>query len=173
MHEMPFPAVTICSPTFSHDTSVNFTEFLENPGNFAAELVANAHWCDDMKSTLKALNASRDRSDKDILKIMSDSQLKLNQLLFDCSYRAKPVECSKLFTRVLTDFGYCFTYNLQDHHAIFNEIISEDFDHYGKLDRPQQIQWTLDEGFKVDSDNVFPRRASRLEDVVVNLKVWA
>lgn len=88
-----------------------------------------------------------------------------------CSYREKNIDCGKLFTRVLTDFGYCFVYNMQDYHAIFNEIISEDFDDYGKFDKTQQIQWTLDEGFSVDSENVFPRRATRMEEVVVNLKV--
>lgn len=170
MHELAFPAVTICSPTFSQNSSVDFSESLENAEHVTAELTANAQWC-DIKSTLKALNASHDKSNKNILEIMSKSQIKLNQFMSECRYRDEKADCSKLFTRVLTEFGYCFAYNMQDHKAIFNEIISKDFDDYGKQNRPQQIQWTLDGGFNVDDDNVFPRRATRMEEVVVDLKV--
>lgn len=175
MHELPFPSTTICNSIFSRDLNVNFKKIMnENPANYTVDqqniLAANTQWC-DTKSTLEALNASQHRSDKNILKIMSDSQFKLDEFMFGCSYRSKPIACSKLFTRVLTDFGYCFTYNMQDHHALFNEIISDDFDDYGKLDKPQQIQWTLDGGFIKHSDNVFPRRATRMEDVIVHLKV--
>lgn len=44
----------------------------------------------------------------------------------DCYIRWNNVTCNEMFTRVLTDYGNCFTYNMQGHEIIYRKMISED-----------------------------------------------
>lgn len=62
------------------------------------------------------------------------------------------VECQKIFTRVLTDYGYCYTFNMNGYNTVFDEDeISPEFDSYKDI-RISEI---------VDLDNGYMSYATR------------
>lgn len=180
LSDLPFPATTICSPIFSRDpVNLNLTKFLyeyteDNPGNFTVEqqniLAANTQWC-NTKYVLEVLNASKERTEHDIIKVMKKTQMTLDEFMFGCQYRRENFDCSKLFTRVLTHLGFCFTYNMQDFYELFHKVIADDFKSYERDEKSEEIEWDIDDGFLKDSDEVYPRRATWAEELVVYLKV--
>lgn len=68
------------------------------------------------------------------------------------------VPCDKIFKRILTDFGFCFSFNILDFGEIFSENISEDFESF----RGEKVsQWSLHGGYKTEEQEVYPVRASK------------
>lgn len=171
INELPFPAVTICSPIYPHEEIKAIRTVLDNPDKFPHELAnyaANAHWC-EKDYVLEALEKLKDVKNLNVLKMMSDFQPKLEDFLVNCTYGNKPIECSKLFVRVLTVYGYCFTYNMQDHETIFTEEISKDFDGYKKKEK-SKIQWTLDQGYITNSTDAEPKKATKLNEIAFTMR---
>lgn len=124
LRELPFPAVTICTPIVTPYNGSEISSFTEGTGSFSSDLVdyiANLQWC-NKEATIKALNISKTQI-KDIVKIVNKSQLSLDEILFKCSYRTKLIDCSKIFTRILTENGFCFTFNMQVEKFKFNVFL--------------------------------------------------
>jgi amiloride-sensitive sodium channel len=174
MSDLPFPAVTICSPIFARDNLSNFTKAADafkakNPVKFSSSeqnyFAANSHGC--APSVMKfVMETCKNRTDFNTMKLINESSLYPDEMLKACNFRGLPFACSRLFTRILTDYGYCFTYNMLDHSQLFNEgIISPEFDSFkkttGQFGSNLSIQWTLDESYTVGKNHtiLFPVRA--------------
>lgn len=90
------------------------------------------------------------------------------------------MSCDKFLNYVLTDYGYCFTFNLEGFPALFNEnSISDDFKSYQRThiarsfersnplynelidDSKDPIQWNLEKGYNVSDILSRPHRALR------------
>ncbi|KAG5676566.1 hypothetical protein PVAND_006390 [Polypedilum vanderplanki] len=186
MSEIPFPAVTICDPVFSKDNLTHYMQFLYNKRagieqNLTTKeknyLAANIHICaPHMNKYLEALD---NRSETDIVKLISETSLTTEDIFISCSFRKTLTEsCNHIFNKILTDFGFCHSANMQGYNTIFNEnILSKDFDSYKRKnisstwihDQPilnddnETIYWTLDSGYIESSDDLdfIPKRASK------------
>jgi acid-sensing ion channel, other len=190
LQEIPFPAVTLCSPLFARNQTVNLKNFLKYPTKkLTAEeqnlLAANVQACAphfgskvhkfcpraDPRNTIKALKSKFLNIDESFNRRISYHD--------GCSFIWQYTQCSKILNYVLTDYGFCFTFNLESFSTIFNtEIISNDFKCYsrsGKIvqnyypkkykhklfidEANQSIDWTLEKGFKTHSRFDLPVRA--------------
>ena len=152
--EIPFPAITICSPVFSKHQMANYNDYMKNiahlmPVNLSSAqqnyLAANTHWCAPNVGGY-ILEKCPDRTELNIVKLLGESSLTSDELLVSCYLRNYMVECQKIFTRVLTDYGFCYTFNMKGYNTVFNEDeISSEFDSYKDIKISEIVD--LDNGY--------------------------
>lgn len=56
--------------------------------------------------------------------------MNVSELFSVCSFQGLETNCERIFKKIVTDSGFCYSYNIQDHPKIFNSNISSDFDSY-------------------------------------------
>jgi amiloride-sensitive sodium channel len=111
-------------------------------------------------------------TDFNIPHTLAASSPTVNEAFGVCFLRRKAIDCEKIVNRVLTDNGMCYTYNVQNHSVLFNEAaISDDFDSYRQLavtktladdaNDDDQSDWSIYDGYRTESEDVFPVRAIR------------
>ncbi|KAG5683736.1 hypothetical protein PVAND_013001 [Polypedilum vanderplanki] len=174
MGDLPLPAITICSPVFARDYLVNYTKaadairaktsvsFTPQEQNYFA---ANSHSC--IPGYMKFINENcMNRTDFNIMKLMNESALYQNEIFKSCTFRNITWDCEKLFTRIFSDYGYCYTFNTLDHNQLFNqEIISPDFDVFKKtvqFGTNSTSQWSMFTNYKKNQTTYFPSRALKI-----------
>lgn len=177
MNELPFPAVTVCSPVFSKLEFVSSRKFMDNsfycmfhpkPTNECSYILANSHWCKTPSLVGISLCCPPNET-IDIVKLLDESSINPLDLFFNefsprftddfGSYTSALIK----YDKVLTDRGFCYTSNMQNHDVIFNDVISKDFDSYkrkilqrithamvfGVMEEPfeDKIFWNLENGY--------------------------
>lgn len=177
MREFPFPAITLCSPVFAKRSIVDFHITEESSDDFklytreeCEYIIANSHWCQYPNLYSIIVHCPEIGSKIDIVKLMNESSYNVAELFHNHPFRRFIDNNEEIlsplaqFDKILTDQGFCYTTNLQNHHVLFNEEISEDFDSYKrnifvrttngyvmeeKLVFPFKDveQWTLDDGY--------------------------
>lgn len=196
--EIPFPAITVCNPLFAKNGLVKFYNisklYRKNPNaNFNLSIeeqnyfASNIHACSpeigfNMKSKLVR------RTEYDIIKLLNESSLTLSEAIINCYYKGFYRDCTNIFNRILTDRGFCYSFNMQGFNTIFNEkLISKDFNMFKRLnitksldalnkhsneiiqDENETLKWSLDQRYAEnhDSDSV-PVKASKGKVVKFN-----
>jgi amiloride-sensitive sodium channel len=187
IREIPFPAVTICSPAsvksefanyrdaFAHRNGSSSSHFDELPIEQQANVAAMLQACDPSLSTAFATRI-RHAAGEGIVSRLSRSSLATNEALSLCILiNEQRQDCAELMTRVVTDAGICFAYNMQGYHSIFNgRAMSSDFDLYKRSgvrnvlvdgshafddEHDEELQWSLGNGYvRHDDENAFPYR---------------
>lgn len=177
MNELPFPAITFCNPIFSKLNFVSSRKFMDNtfycannpkPSNECSHILANSHWCKSPSLVGISICCSPNET-IDIVKLLDESSMDPKDLIFNefsprftddfGSYTSALIK----YDKVLTDRGFCYTSNMQNHDVIFNDVISKDFDSYkrkilqrvthamffGVMEEPfeDKIFWTLENGY--------------------------
>jgi amiloride-sensitive sodium channel len=145
-------------------------------------LGANIHKCSPPQAKFVAQGVPN-RTNYDIVRLMEESALFTNEFLVHCFYQTRPLLCDKLYNRVLTHLGFCYTYNMQGFTTIFNErAINEDFKSYmqhnisitavrnGKSENitlnDDNAHWTIDDGyFSHHNKDITPRRATKKNEI--------
>jgi Amiloride-sensitive sodium channel len=140
--EIPFPAITVCSPLFARDGLANLSAFLENFGrlrlkNFAGLtaneqnfLAAGNHKCNYHLAN-KVGRACGNRTRSDVVQLLAESSLNVSEAFASCGFRRIFVECATMFKKVMTHYGFCYAFNSIDYWRLFNgKMISSDFDSY-------------------------------------------
>lgn len=110
----------------------------------------------NLAHTVHSLVKESDSSN--IVKLLDEIFPTVSEVLTVCWFRKKSLPCDKIFKRILTDFGFCYSFNLLSHEEIFIQDVSNDFDSFK---RSETSQWTLHDGYKIDEEEVFPMRASK------------
>jgi amiloride-sensitive sodium channel len=163
--EIPFPALTICSPVFARSETMRYKmysslyvkkypEVLDNITSSEANyLISNQHACNpyyiDFSKRVQHL-----RTKSDVVKLMSESFLETDDVLISCIYGSRQRICDNMFNRVLTDRGFCYSFNMQGFNTIFNgDIISDDFLSYKRKDIFKSPKFKLQSAGYVDDDN--------------------
>jgi len=133
-----------------------------------------------------AINKSNDVNEPAILDQISPG---FDDIFSACTFD-KPQKCENVFIRSLTDYGYCFTFNMVGYHSIFNDGVVKDLDCYKQKNilksfdpkapvefqadendpEPSDSLWTLEQGYSVDDNSVKPVRATRGRALTVHLK---
>lgn len=138
VREIPFPAFTVCPLRKLRKEFLNFEQIKANKMSLTTEerkylegllqlQVENYNWPNFDEFIVNAtLESSK------IIDMVKTTSYDINEALFKCFDRELiPADCNEKYQKVLTSEGYCFTYNSQDYHAIFNEnVLHEDFDGY-------------------------------------------
>lgn len=171
-HEIPFPAITICSPVFAKSQLANYNVYMTDIANHrevslsSSEqnyLAANTHWCAPNVGGY-VLENSKNRTETNVVKLLNESSLTSSELFVSCYLRNYMVECPKIFTRTLTDNGFCYTFNMKGYHTVFNENeISEEFDSYRSIRISETVE--LDEGYIS-----YSARGGEFNDIQLKLK---
>lgn len=89
------------------------------------------------------------------------------------------------FDKILTDRGYCFTTNLQNHDVLFNDVISSDFDSYKRniikimqfdltdyvgIPFNDSVQWSMDKGYPSGISLLLPTKFTYFYNFKMNLR---
>jgi amiloride-sensitive sodium channel len=179
--DIPMPALTICPRLFAKSGLVNFTRFYRDhlrtetkAPNMTQEeanyLLANLHVCSPVDLGLASTLVPR-RTEANIVKLLENSSLLPHELLRFCSIKGHGSLCFRVFNRVLTSKGMCYSHNMQGFGTLFNaDVISKDFHSYKRenIDRSPSLdhkysnetiddnsevaRWSLEKGFSVDHE---------------------
>lgn len=85
------------------------------------------------------------------------------------TFEDKWIKPGSVFNRVITDHGFCYSFNMLGYHSILdNETLSKDFDSYRRKgiesglkildDEHEHMDWNIEDGYLTDDPNAFPRR---------------
>lgn len=182
LREIPFPAVTICNPIFTRDQKPNLYEVLKSDRQKLKlsieeqnHLAANVQACTPQLSG-RILKFCPQRNQTSIVESLRKKFENLNEVFVFCSFRYKKIDCDRFLNYVLTDFGFCFSYNLLGFNHLFNtNVIADDFKSYQEAKilhdfggwnftfdtEETKSMWTLEKGYFNKDINVFPIRSAK------------
>jgi amiloride-sensitive sodium channel len=183
--EIPFPALTICHGFFPLEMQWEYNPIVTMRGFFSDDipyenislrqrnyLSVAAHTCEERGIPPKMQKLFDHRSEKDIMKLLWNSSP--TAYLGLCRFRRNVIYCKHNFNRVFTTHGICDTFNSQGYHTIFNkDALQRDFDYFTRKnivkfpavdqdfldDENETVEWTLESGYRNESDHVRPIRA--------------
>jgi len=176
LSKIPFPAITVCTSLFATNKLASYynasRQIRLHPGtplNLTIQeqnyLASNIHAC--FPGAGPSLSPhTKERTENNIVKLLNYSFMLTPETLLNCNYKDASIDCIKVFNRVLTDRGFCYTFNLMGYHTIFNEkVINENFDCYKRSNitksmyqrnklvneridsKNETFRWSLDKGY--------------------------
>jgi Amiloride-sensitive sodium channel len=169
--DFPAPAVTICSGLFAKDGLANLTRAVQayikkiklNSTKTECEyLEANLLWCDPNSAgkILKECFDHYDISNANLVRLMFKSAHSIRNAFSGCDDGS----CDKELSRVLTDYGICFTRNSLSYSSMFNtKVIHDDFACYKRMENAtheKKSHWWIETGYDYQHSD-FPKRASK------------
>ncbi|XP_070505632.1 pickpocket protein 28-like [Chironomus tepperi] len=179
--EVPFPAVTFCMPLFAKNGLANYSYYVSEYHKNGKQNLLNLTETDKKFLTSNSLKCAinrlqpleeccNDTDISDILQLMDKSQLTVEEGLAGCSLRLAITDCNRMFTRILTERGFCFTTNMQNIDTIVKyKMLSKDLQKYMEYPRSNlinknhtQFHWTLDNGYADSSTKeIVPYRLTK------------
>lgn len=140
--EIPFPAITICSPLVMKSNLTNLKKFYGHYKHFGEILnltqseqnflAAKSQMC--TVPLYKIIQqGTKNRSEFDFVKLIDEGGPSIDETFSWCASRFIEKDCKLMFRRVLTEVGMCFTFNMQSYETLFNDGMSSDFDSYRTL----------------------------------------
>lgn len=175
LNEFPSPALSICPNIFARKNLVNY-EKVYNQTFFPSKnklyeldeekceiLFANIHWCNKFGYEIAQEYNCTMKENFNIAQTIKNTSLKINEFFYNCSLWFYPKnylrDCTQVFTSILTDFGVCFAFNMQNFDSIFNsENIHKDFKFNHK--KQKEVQWSVEKGY-FNKNSSYPYRAGR------------
>jgi len=128
--QIPFPAITICPETKAKRQFLDFTKgFIAvhtgNKDNLTIEelqsLEAIAQVCDphlflghDLDSGIKP---------EEIVPLLKSITVSLNETTLFCKWRNSINSCDEYFTEIITEEGFCYTFNVLNSSELFREDV--------------------------------------------------
>jgi acid-sensing ion channel, other len=169
--EIPFPALTICSPVVMKPEYGQLVDYIEkykyekivkNLSKSEQDYVAVKTQVCALLAFPWVMEGTKDRDESDLVKLLNTSAPTIEDTFYECNVRYRQVQCKNILNRVLSDHGFCYTMNSQNLDDIFNkEVISSDFDSY-KLNNPEYSNiWSLENGYNSPEVKGIPYRAER------------
>jgi len=157
--EIPFPAITITAESRMDVPDMTKNDFVCNAEQLD-KLRGLRHVCDldaneKMSQILDQCNSSH--SHDDVLKVLQELSIPFDQLFGRCRYGSWLFEdCKKLFSKVITDEGVGYTFNMLDQSDLFynNTMASA-------LRLPshgEKSDWFLEKEYSSMKVDVYPKR---------------
>lgn len=127
--QIPFPAVTICPETKLLKTHMDFTKCW-----IAAKINKTDELTDEEYRTLEAVGQICDPhlfvginpldsgiKTKEIVPLLKNVTMALNETTLYCRWRNTISDCGEYFTEILTEEGFCYTFNILNSSELFKE----------------------------------------------------
>lgn len=155
--EIPFPAITICQESLSENAERILLKFQENrtldiDELLSLELINQVY---DLNLKLNALNMTSGANNfpNELEKIA----MPLDKIFDTCRYGSfRFSDCKKYFTKIITDVGVCYTFNMLDYRDLFN---ADHLDESLKSpDHGKKADWFLEKEYRSLKLETYPRR---------------
>ncbi|XP_040164851.1 pickpocket protein 28-like [Anopheles arabiensis] len=163
VHDIPFPAVTICPVTKVKSKVLNFTtiyQHLVHGGNVTDEdydrFLAMIQVCDFSFNKYLV----KQQFDDNLVHLLQEMAPPFEELFLMCIWRGKYVNCSDLFEPTLTERGICYTFNgLGADDILRKEEYHQDFEHLGE--KRSSENWSMEHGYRPNIGlKAYPRRVA-------------
>lgn len=160
-HDIPFPAVTICSESKAAKHEIDVAEILQHPNLTNDEIVklrALYQVCDFQDyDNVSQLIEQVDTNDDDIISTLDEIANPMDDLFYKCRFGARQFsDCENYFAKVVTDEGVCWVFNMLDQSDLFKN---------GSMDPSISLpyhgnasEWFLDKDYVSRQLNAYPRR---------------
>lgn len=126
--DIPFPAITICPVTKAMSRHVNFTKGFQYYDSISNEsltsqelrnLEAVAQICDAHLFSDIQINSGLQADE--IVPMLRNITMSLAQTTLLCNWGNSGVNCTKIFTEILTEEGFCYTFNILKASELFRQ----------------------------------------------------
>ncbi|XP_014277464.1 pickpocket protein 28 [Halyomorpha halys] len=156
---VPFPAVTICSEVKSRSKIFNFTYYMSND-------IFNQNTTDDTtKQKIGDLTLVCDAhvqvngekyAEKRTMDFLLEVTPPFSDTVWECKWSDLATSCPELFTQILTQEGFCYTFNMLDK----EDLLRGDPFPFLQLHGNRTTGWSLDGGYTHNAPLLaYPRRA--------------
>ncbi|XP_055527738.1 pickpocket protein 28-like [Wyeomyia smithii] len=163
--QVPFPAVTVCPETKAKVSEFNFTEVFHLNFNPQARRTLSNYQLRQLQAMLQICEFSfndqmfNQTYDDDCVTLLKNMSIPQMEMFVICGWHTTYFYCSDEFKLILTDVGYCYSFNLLSSDDILRkDQLHTEFEYL--LENRSSSNWSLDEGYQVGTDiNTYPRRA--------------
>uniref|UniRef100_A0AAG5DGW4 Pickpocket n=1 Tax=Anopheles atroparvus TaxID=41427 RepID=A0AAG5DGW4_ANOAO len=164
IHDIPFPAVTICPVTKVKSSVLNFTAvYLQivtkhTKHNISDEdidrFMAMSQVCDFSFNDY----VDNQTYDDNIVSVLQDMAIPSDEIFVMCYWKNKYINCTELFNPTLTESGICYTFNsLSADDLLRKEAFHTDFEHLSET--RSSANWTMQDGYKPNlGTDTYPQR---------------
>lgn len=128
--QIPFPAVTICPETKAMKKHVDMTKgyiytrvgMRDNlTDEEARNLEAISQVCDLHLFSEKTMEINSGLKPEEIVPLLKSITVSLNETTLFCKWRNAVGSCEEFFTEIITEEGFCYTFNVLDSSELFKE----------------------------------------------------
>ena len=89
---------------------------------------------------LKYVDFNSSINPREYVKILKEMAVPFDEMFHNCHWRYNYLECSDLFTEVITEEGICYTFNMVDGNELFRtDVIDSDF--YSLYHKMSSTSW--------------------------------
>lgn len=160
-YEIPFGSITICPESKAKIQNIDISKVLrQKDQNLTIEIVASldalSQVCDfiDHDYVDKLLNETG--VNVDIVSTLEGLAIPMDEMFGRCRYGSRKfTDCKKYFSKVITDEGVCWTFNMLDQSDLFYETMDSSlrFPEHGK-----HSEWFLEKDYQSSKLKVYPHR---------------
>ena len=193
--DIPFPAVTICSPLNIKIEHSNLSEIRDDvtqnkplSPKAETELARSGHVC--QTDFLHFQKIFKNKSyNEDILNTLNVQSNQINDEFVRCAVDELPHKCENVFITSMTEHGYCYTFNMIGYNSMFDENLTTEFEIYKRKKITKtwskttdleyhdddkdaaDLTFTIDQGYLNENYDVQPLRAAKLQSLLFQLKI--
>ncbi|XP_031627361.1 pickpocket protein 28-like [Contarinia nasturtii] len=148
---IPFPAITICPlvKVLKHDLDrINAHMYMKESSSIeATQLSTLALFCPTLyrkyKSNVEFANES-------MYRMIEDLAPNQDYVIHSCRWQQNKVNCLEYISPVITDEGFCFTFNPLNSYDMYTEEVDAAMKRVTNI--PKMSAWSLDNGYEVNSN---------------------
>nr|CAI5824716.1 unnamed protein product [Callosobruchus analis] len=162
LYAVPFPAVTICPMTKAKKSVYNFTRVvydLMDDKNITDEEQLYGQYLSLVCNYGGKYFALNNTFDDDFYEKIDEMKLNITEYTESCAFlTGDPMPCTKLFEPIILDESVCYTFNMLDRTAIFQDEVVH-FKNYHSTEKT--LNWDVDKGYSnvTDAFSTYPFNA--------------
>ncbi|XP_045500213.1 pickpocket protein 28-like [Colias croceus] len=164
--QIPYPAVTVCVETKAKQTQFNFTDYYHLYNNASANLTDEERFlfedvsllCDDH---LAPPNGRKFSIVNETIENLRGLAPNISEMFFACRWKdISKDNCSDLFSTIITEEGFCYTFNSLGAEELFRvEHLHKDYNYLEYSNRNES--WSLEGGYPPNTPlETYPHRGS-------------
>nr|CAH7742091.1 unnamed protein product [Callosobruchus chinensis] len=162
LYAVPFPAVTICPMTKARKSVYNFTRVvydLMDDKNITDEEQLYGQYLSLVCNYGTKYFVANDTFDDDFYEKIDEVKLNISEYTESCAFlTGSPMPCRKLFEPIILDESVCYTFNMLDRTAIFQDEVVHFKDYHST---EKTLNWDVDKGYSnvTDAFSTYPYNA--------------